>query len=404
MPTLVKRYIYHTTSLAFVLQFCHAEYVKKYFLFIFFVITFLQISPQQVTAAGIAQEGEVCSALANAGNLSCAPEFKCNTTDFDDRIPAVYRNCGPIPAKLSICPVEPFYGLCERIQGETLNCACMTEGATGKEQNGFKCSTETDPARIKSDPNAQTVYCNTPDLACKTASGALDMKTGYDLGKTSYNGKILQGVRCEAPKKFATCTCIGTGTSGQNNFECTTEGTTEKGTGFCKNPQAKCTNASDPNAVADPNNFSSYGGFLDTAWFSNGYDIRGITCDSQNNNITKRLYPTLPPPPPPPCAQPIGADGTCSTFATAVGNLETAPEKFISSLFAVLLSISGGIALLLIIKAGYQMLVSQGKPESINNARDQLVAAIVGLIFLILSFVILEIIGFDILQIPGFGA
>jgi hypothetical protein len=117
----------------------------------------------------------------------------------------------------------------------------------------------------------------------------------------------------------------------------------------------------------------------------------------------KKIWPTMPPPPPPPCAEAIDANGKCNNFASAFGLLGTAPEQFITSLFAVLLSISGGVALLLIVKAGYQMMTSQGKPEQLNAGRDQLVAAIVGLVFLIFSFVILQVIGFDILQIPGFG-
>lgn len=109
----------------------------------------------------------------------------------------------------------------------------------------------------------------------------------------------------------------------------------------------------------------------------------------------------LPPPPSPPCLSWTG--GQCNAVASALGNLPTDPNKFIVTIFAILLSVSGGIALLLIIKAGYQLMTSQGKPQQIQEGRDQLVAAIVGLVFLIFSFVILQLIGFDILHIPGFG-
>jgi hypothetical protein len=69
----------------------------------------------------------------------------------------------------------------------------------------------------------------------------------------------------------------------------------------------------------------------------------------------------------------------------------------------VLLGLSGGIALLLIMKAGYQLMTSEGKPEQIQAGRDQLIAAIVGLVFLIFSLVFLQIIGYDILRVPCFG-
>jgi len=42
-------------------------------------------------------------------------------------------------------------------------------------------------------------------------------------------------------------------------------------------------------------------------------------------------------------------------------------------------------------------------PEALKDARDQLISAIIGLIFIIFSLVILQIIGVDILRIPGFG-
>jgi hypothetical protein len=67
------------------------------------------------------------------------------------------------------------------------------------------------------------------------------------------------------------------------------------------------------------------------------------------------------------------------------------------------LSIAGIVALGLIIFSGYRLMISQGNPEQVKNAREQLTAAIIGLLFIIFSLVILRIIGFNILNIPGFG-
>ena len=68
--------------------------------------------------------------------------------------------------------------------------------------------------------------------------------------------------------------------------------------------------------------------------------------------------------------------------------------------FRILLSFAGAIALFLIIISGYRMMVSQGKPEAINAAREQLIAAIVGLLFMVFSLILLQTIGVDILKIP----
>ena len=120
------------------------------------------------------------------------------------------------------------------------------------------------------------------------------------------------------------------------------------------------------------------------------------------------------PPPLPPNAQclefdPPLTEGTeetlrqCIKVKTAIGEIATNPEGFVKSLFGFLLSISGGIALLLIIRSGYQVMMSQGDPEKLKEARERLTSVIVGLLFLIFSLVILELIGVDILGLPGLG-
>ncbi len=88
--------------------------------------------------------------------------------------------------------------------------------------------------------------------------------------------------------------------------------------------------------------------------------------------------------------------------ATALGSISTDPTQIAKSIFTVFLGLSGGIAVLLIIISGLEMISSQGNPEKIQGARERLIAAIVGLLFIIFSFVILQVVVFDILRIPGF--
>ena len=126
----------------------------------------------------------------------------------------------------------------------------------------------------------------------------------------------------------------------------------------------------------------------------------GLTCQSGKCVAT----PSIPLPPSPPCKQWAANGSGCEIFATGLGDLAPKPAAFVQNLFGILLSFSGGIALLLIIRAGYRLMTSQGKPEQIQQGRDELIAAIVGLVFLIFSLVFLQLIGFDILRIPGFGA
>ena len=92
----------------------------------------------------------------------------------------------------------------------------------------------------------------------------------------------------------------------------------------------------------------------------------------------------------------------CQEVVTALGSLLTDPQQFVRSLLALLLSLSGGIALLLIIRSGYTLISSRGDPEKIGHAKEILTSAIIGLLFIIFSLVILEVIGVDILRLPGF--
>jgi hypothetical protein len=105
------------------------------------------------------------------------------------------------------------------------------------------------------------------------------------------------------------------------------------------------------------------------------------------------------------CSSPLNPrDVGCASINTGLGvSLPTTPGGFVSALLGIVLSIAGGISIVLIMISGYKMMVSQGEPEKIKDAKEQLTAAIIGLLFIIFSLVILQIIGVNILNLPGFG-
>lgn len=109
----------------------------------------------------------------------------------------------------------------------------------------------------------------------------------------------------------------------------------------------------------------------------------------------------------PPCIDDGSETGSCDAVRFGDQSLflsfPTTPGGFIQTVLGVLLSISGMVAVTLIIRSGYQYMTSRGNPDTIQEARDRLTSAIVGLLFIIFSLVILQVIGVDILQIPGFG-
>ncbi len=92
----------------------------------------------------------------------------------------------------------------------------------------------------------------------------------------------------------------------------------------------------------------------------------------------------------------------CKTLDTAIGKIGLKPLDFINNIFSYVLSIAFIAALGLIIYGGYYYMISRGDPERIKHAREILTAAIIGLLFIIFSFVILQVIAGDILRIPEF--
>ncbi len=92
----------------------------------------------------------------------------------------------------------------------------------------------------------------------------------------------------------------------------------------------------------------------------------------------------------------------CKSINTAIGNIDVSSFKgFIETMFGFILTLAGFGAIIIIIYSGYLLMISRGDKEKLAGARETITAAIVGLLFIILSIVILEIVGVDILKIPG---
>lgn len=94
---------------------------------------------------------------------------------------------------------------------------------------------------------------------------------------------------------------------------------------------------------------------------------------------------------------------TKSGIWTAVGCLPTNLTGLVSSLVTIGLSISGGVAMLMILVGAYMLSISRGDPKRTNEAREIITSAIIGILFVIFSITILQFIGVQIFRIPGFG-
>ncbi len=88
---------------------------------------------------------------------------------------------------------------------------------------------------------------------------------------------------------------------------------------------------------------------------------------------------------------------------TALGCIYTDSTNIIQTLTKIGLLIGGGITLLIILAGSFILTISQGDPKKTSEAKEMITSAIIGLIFIIFSVSILQLIGVDILRIPQFG-
>lgn len=99
-----------------------------------------------------------------------------------------------------------------------------------------------------------------------------------------------------------------------------------------------------------------------------------------------------------------GGDGEPVTeVETAIGPISFDPTEFVPDLIRILISISGGIALVLMIFGSLQVVLSSGNPEKVKGGQEIITSAIMGLIFIIFSIFLLQFIGVKLFEIPGFG-
>lgn len=141
---------------------------------------------------------------------------------------------------------------------------------------------------------------------------------------------------------------------------------------------------------------------------SNPGDEMGITVDNAANDGGEDNPPAEPPPKTPCGTNLIGKDGEgydaetgqCTKVFSGLGvDIPTDPFDLAPRILSIILGIAGAIVIILIIRAGYKLMFSQGNPEKVQEARDELTSAIVGLLFIIFSFVLLQFIANNILNI-----
>jgi hypothetical protein len=98
--------------------------------------------------------------------------------------------------------------------------------------------------------------------------------------------------------------------------------------------------------------------------------------------------------------------GTCPNsdeIDTAIGCISTNASNggFIKSILAVTIGLSGAIALILMLYGTFIITTSAGIPDKLNQGKDIINSAITGLVFIILSVILLQLIGVNLIGLPG---
>ena len=97
---------------------------------------------------------------------------------------------------------------------------------------------------------------------------------------------------------------------------------------------------------------------------------------------------------------PIDVYAACDPgeLETALGCISTEPSDFVGNILTIAFGIAGGIAFVLIIFGAIRILTSTGDPEAVNQGREVITSAIVGLLFIIFATFILRLIGLTLFQ------
>ncbi len=101
-----------------------------------------------------------------------------------------------------------------------------------------------------------------------------------------------------------------------------------------------------------------------------------------------------------PCTEGITSG---SGIRTAIGCVPTEPKALVEGLLKYGTFAAGGIAFLIMIIASLQLITAEGNPETIKGAQEKFYSAIIGLLLIIFAVLLMQVIGVDILGLPGFG-
>lgn len=279
-------------------------------------------------------------------------------------------------------------------------------------------------------PNPGTCTCSrNPDNSCGTVNTPSGCNTGYSPSCYVYppGGSCLCACRPDAtptPSFSSACTnlCLAQGKTAQCSFTQPSSTCSDSGT-FCDagavgtDPTCWCCGGSEVQLQCGShcnNPARSIANCLksqpDLSYCERPADEDGSGLDEDGSidcNISgsvldcwccDRLISNLTPKPT------LDVFGTCgnNSINTAIGCLPVGDKNaFLAFILRWAIGISGGVSFILIIFSGFNIMTAAGDKRKLQSGKELLTAALSGLILIIFSVFILDLIGIRILRIPG---
>ena len=76
-------------------------------------------------------------------------------------------------------------------------------------------------------------------------------------------------------------------------------------------------------------------------------------------------------------------------------------QGFTAIAIGIIIGLGGGVALLLILYGVFIVTTSAGIPDKLNQGKEIISSAVAGLVFIILAIFLMQLIGVQILVLPG---
>lgn len=102
------------------------------------------------------------------------------------------------------------------------------------------------------------------------------------------------------------------------------------------------------------------------------------------------------------CGTVTGSTDNSGGIMTAIGCIPSEPRALVQGILWYGTMAAGSIAFLLMILGALQLITAEGNPESIKHGQERFYSAIIGLLLIIFSVLLMQVIGVDLLGLRNF--